>query len=131
MAGLYDKAVSLIEDEFNPTKINDELRTQPRIDISSEINIYIPALNITVSGKLTNISWGGAQIRTKHFLGKESEKLTLIIPYPHQEDVYIEGELIRYWEKKIIFIQLFVSRKCTIRMNLNLINCLMSYLTII
>ncbi|MBF0266113.1 MAG: PilZ domain-containing protein [Gammaproteobacteria bacterium] len=96
---IYNDAIDIIEASFNRTIVKDsESRTQPRISLSSIIKINFPDSDKTISAKLDNISWGGAQIKTSQFIGAENEHVILTIPYTPEHNIHIEAIIVRYWE---------------------------------
>ncbi|MCU7836230.1 MAG: PilZ domain-containing protein [gamma proteobacterium symbiont of Taylorina sp.] len=103
---IYKEALSLVESRIAPTTpsaILDELRTQPRINVSSLIIIKIPATGKEWRGSLANISWGGLRIRSKDQLGKAGDSLELSLPFPEQEDIHIQASIVRIWEEDELY----------------------------
>ena len=100
---LYNQAEILINSEFKQFQEQEESRSQPRIALSTNININILNSHKTYKGKLVDISWGGAQIKTKELLASENDIIEIIIPYTQDNLIRIQGSVIRYWTKEDIF----------------------------
>ncbi|MBF0266409.1 MAG: PilZ domain-containing protein [Gammaproteobacteria bacterium] len=101
---LYHKATEIINNHFTKElESSAESRTQPRADVTYEIQIKIPSSEKNVIGKLLNISWGGMHVTSKEFLGVDNVNVNFVIPYPHSDDIQIEGKIIRSWSHEGLF----------------------------
>ena len=98
---IYKEAMKIAGSSLAPASNTlDELRTQPRINVSSYIKLKIPATGIEWQGHLANISWGGLRIRTKELIGNADEVLIISLPYPEEDDIHIEAKIVRCWESE-------------------------------
>jgi len=103
---LYEEALSLVESGLAPTSPSvalHELRTQPRINVSTLVNINNSATGLKWRGSLANISWGGVRTRSKEPLGKADEIVTLSLPYPEQGDIHIQASIVRVWSDGTLY----------------------------
>jgi len=98
---IYKEALELVKTYMTPIQdptLLQEHRSQPRLNVSSLIKISSLSNNKEWLGSLSNISWGGARIRSKTALGKDEDSLKLLLPYPDAEDIEILATIIRSWK---------------------------------
>jgi hypothetical protein len=103
---LYQEALNLAEDFLGPSEtqvIYDEHRTQPRLDISTPIQIKNITTGVKYEVNLADISWGGILVHTKELLIDKNDSIELFIPDINGTDINITGNIVRIWESDGVY----------------------------
>lgn len=98
---IFNEAMNLVENNSISTTPDTELnnlRNQPRINVSSLIDIKSLSNGEEWHGHLSNISWGGLKIRTEEPLGNPGDELKLSLPYFKDINIKILAVIVRSWE---------------------------------
>jgi c-di-GMP-binding flagellar brake protein YcgR len=97
---LFKQALAMVESGLITVKmptVMDEQRTQPRINVSSPVQIKVPSSGQKYKGNLLNISWGGVRIQTKELLGDMDEIVEISLPNYDGKNINILASIVRTW----------------------------------
>ena len=98
---LYKEALAMVEADLAAVKspiVLTEKRTQPRINVSSSIEIKIPSSEQECQVTLLDISWGGARVQTKELLGDVDEAVEISLPNYDGRNINIVASIVRTWK---------------------------------
>jgi len=104
---LYKEALAMVEagveaDSAAVKKsiVLTEKRTQPRINVSSSIEIKFPSSGQKYQGTLLDISWGGVRVQTKEPLGDMDETVEISLPNYDGKNINIVASIVRTWKSE-------------------------------
>ncbi len=104
---LYKEALAMVEAgvEVDSAAVKKsivltEKRTQPRINVSSSIEIKFPSSGQKYQGTLLDISWGGVRVQTKEPLGDMDETVEISLPNYDGKNINIVASIVRTWKSE-------------------------------